>query len=404
MGLSLEQFALLNVIWAATIVLMEVPSGAFADTFGRKRLLVMASGCMVVEMLILCFVPLGDATVVFYALAVNRVISGVAEALASGADEALAYDSLKSASLEGQWGHVLERLMVLKSIAFCGAMLLGAAVYDAAFLNGVLQALGTGWQLQADTTLRFPLYLNLATALLVFGITLGLKEIDTTDETHAVRASLRQACGLTWQTGLWILSKPVVWALIVIALSFDSIIRLFLTLNSEYYRLIHIPEAALGVMGAAIGIMGLCIPRVARMWAERHSVRTNFAWVGVLVLMGLWGLSLAIPWWGIVPALVIGAAMYLLNFFLSYYLNQAVDSKRRATVLSFRGLACNLSYGLLGLLYMGLTHFLRTGFTDTAVEAEQAVFSATLDWLPGYFIALLFVLFIGVWRPLKKLV
>lgn len=37
-GLTLSQFAMLNVVWAATIVLAEVPSGAFADTLGRKKL------------------------------------------------------------------------------------------------------------------------------------------------------------------------------------------------------------------------------------------------------------------------------------------------------------------------------------------------------------------------------
>ena len=49
-GLTLEQFALLNVVWALTIVLLEVPSGALADTIGRKNLLVFAGACMVVEM------------------------------------------------------------------------------------------------------------------------------------------------------------------------------------------------------------------------------------------------------------------------------------------------------------------------------------------------------------------
>jgi len=42
-GLSVGQFAVLNAIWAATIVLCEVPSGALADAVGR-RALVVASG------------------------------------------------------------------------------------------------------------------------------------------------------------------------------------------------------------------------------------------------------------------------------------------------------------------------------------------------------------------------
>jgi MFS family permease len=42
LGLSLGEFAALNVIWALTIVLLEVPSGALADRFGRRPLVVAA--------------------------------------------------------------------------------------------------------------------------------------------------------------------------------------------------------------------------------------------------------------------------------------------------------------------------------------------------------------------------
>jgi len=35
-GMTLEQFAILNSIWAATILLAEVPSGALSDLIGRK--------------------------------------------------------------------------------------------------------------------------------------------------------------------------------------------------------------------------------------------------------------------------------------------------------------------------------------------------------------------------------
>ena len=51
-GLSLEQFALLNVAWAITIVLLEVPSGALADVIGRRNLLVFAGGIMVIAAVI----------------------------------------------------------------------------------------------------------------------------------------------------------------------------------------------------------------------------------------------------------------------------------------------------------------------------------------------------------------
>ncbi len=99
-GLTLSQFAMLNVVWAATIVLAEVPSGAFADTLGRKRLVVLSSIVMFIEIAMIAFVPTGNPTFVFIVFLINRVLSGLAMALASGADEALAYDTLKEQGKE----------------------------------------------------------------------------------------------------------------------------------------------------------------------------------------------------------------------------------------------------------------------------------------------------------------
>ena len=42
LGLSLERFVFLNLMWALAIFTLEVPSGAMADTIGRKKLLVFA--------------------------------------------------------------------------------------------------------------------------------------------------------------------------------------------------------------------------------------------------------------------------------------------------------------------------------------------------------------------------
>ena len=62
-GLSIEDFAALNALWAASIVLFEVPSGALADKLGRKRLVVFSTWLMVVEMGLLCVMPIGGAWV-----------------------------------------------------------------------------------------------------------------------------------------------------------------------------------------------------------------------------------------------------------------------------------------------------------------------------------------------------
>ena len=112
MGLTMAQFLWLNVIWALTIVIFEVPSGVLADLFGRRKLVIFAAMSMAIEMLLLILAPQHGGWGLFTVCAVNRLLSGLAEAAASGADEALVYDSLKTVSenskvLEKRWDDTL---------------------------------------------------------------------------------------------------------------------------------------------------------------------------------------------------------------------------------------------------------------------------------------------------------
>ena len=298
------------------------------------------------------------------------------------------------------WPGILERLMKLQSAAFFFAMLIGAACYDSVFMTKLCSLLGWNIELSASTTLRFPLYLNLITALIVLWVTLRMREVSN-ESAHKAKATLRQATFLTWQTGKWIISKPLVWILILITLSYDSIIRMFLTLNSQYYRSIHLPEVSLGIMGALMAVLGLITPSLAKKAVVKYSIRTNFILLGIGILAGLWGLSLVIPWWGIVPAMVVSSGMYFLNFFTSTYLNRAVDSERRATALSFKGLACNLAYGGLGILYMYLTQWLSQDFQRQELpESATLLFNATLVWFHGFFLIIFCLLIFIGWKRL----
>ncbi|WP_269543091.1 MFS transporter [Cerasicoccus fimbriatus] len=399
-GLSLEDFFLLNAVWAASIVLLEVPSGAFADTFGRSNLVRLAGVCMVVELAIIAFVPMDIHWLLLGAFALNRLISGAAEAFASGADEALAYDSLKALGREKEWPNVLDLLMRLQSLGFLAAMLLGAAVYDHEFLNGALQLIGLPGELTKETTLRFPLYLTLGTSFIALLAAWRLTEPPVESEEDEAPANARAAFSLVGKTGKWILTTNIVLVLIVTSVCFDSLVRVGLTINSEYYRLIGLPEAMLGVMGAIGGLMGLFIPILARKLVEKQSALRNFSLLAAIILLSMIGQAMLIRYWGVIPAMGIGVSMFLLNFFLSQYLNEAVtDSRRRATVLSFRSLANNIAYGLAGLAFYALT----SGFDETTAASDlstdgktesagDAVFAQLLMAMPLLFIGLMLFL------------
>ena len=130
LGLKLDEFVLLNLVWAAAIFLFEVPSGALADTIGRKKLLVAAAALMVVEMACLLLAPRNGGALLFGLCLMNRVCSGISEACASGADEALAYDSLPEEGRADAWDRLLASAMRWQSAGFVIAMVLGGFLYD----------------------------------------------------------------------------------------------------------------------------------------------------------------------------------------------------------------------------------------------------------------------------------
>ena len=381
-GLTIEQYALLNVAWAAAIVGLEVPSGALADSLGRKRMVVFAAALMVIEMMLFAFAPRG-ASWLFWVFLVNRVLSGAAEASASGADEALAYDSLAAEGRADEWPGVLERLMRWQSGGFFVAMLFGGAVYDAHTWQWL------GIPLSQETTMRFPIYLTLLNAVLCLLVTLRLREPGAA-RTHA-------SSGATWRAtlaaGRWILQTPTALVVILAGLCFDSIIRLFLTLGGNYYRLIKLPEASFGLIGSGFALIGFFTPPLSKWLVAHGSKRTNFSLIAGLTLAGLIGITFAWPGWGVLLVAPFGIAMSMSGFFVSHYLNEAVtDSAQRATVLSFRGLAFNLAYGAVGLLFAGLSHSL------SGAGNQEAIFAQTLHWLPWYFVGTLIALALAASR------
>ncbi len=411
-GLSLEQFALLNAAWAASIVMLEVPSGALADTFGRRNLLVLTGMLMVVEIALLCLVPLGDAGLLFAVFMINRVLSGAAEAAASGADEALAYDSLKKEGRPTDWPLVLEKQMRIQSMAYIGAMSLGAAVYDPALMQQLVSWLGIEVSLTQQVTLRFPLYLTFVMAVLTLLTTLRMRETrpsDTADCTRSegCKSSVFEALQLTFQAGQWILKTPFALVVIMAGLLFDNCVRMIITLCSQYYRLISLPEASFGLIGSGFALLGLFIPRLALKMVKQHSPVYNLGVMVAVTAAGLIGMTFFVPVLGLLPVALLSSVMYLGRFFQSHYLNRITDSHQRATVLSFKGLSFNLAYGLIGVLYSLLLAFLRPSIITSnpgigRQALENQVFIKSMAWFPWYFLVTMAALVIFARWQLKN--
>lgn len=397
-GLSEEQFAYLNVAWALSIVLLEVPSGALADQLGRRTLVVLAAVLMVIEMLVLLLMPVVDKAglgrdpealeravwILFGVFCINRVVSGAAEAAASGADEALAYDSLPEDDRDGRWSRLMVTLMKRQSIGFVAVLIIGAAVYDPESVNRAAGWLGIEREFTQAETLKFPILLNLGMAIGTLLIALRLYEPSSLRPKCdlPLAQSIRQSFRRTFRAGGWILKTPVALMLLLVGLFYDSIIRLYYTVNSIWFEVIGFEPRWFGFISVAGSLTGIAAATLGGRLVEKRSPSFNFGLLSVFTFIGMVSLAFPIQYWSVMflPGLWMG--MRLLHFFLSTYLNRVTPSENRATVLSFRGLSMNLSYGLLTWAYGLQMAFLRERMAsdnaDAFSEAEQEAFSRTV--------------------------
>jgi len=376
LGLSLAEYAILNAIWAAAIILLEIPSGALADAIGRKTMVVLAACLMVLEMGLLIIAPIGGGAVLFWILVFNRLVGGAAEASASGADEALAYDSLEEGDRDEAWRKVLARLMQWQSAGFFAAMLLGAACYDRELLAETCRLVG--FSFPDWPTTKWPIYLTAVCSVTCLFIACMMREPANCTKRGL---SMSAAVGNIARGALAIWHNGKMFRLFLALLLCDSFVRLFLTFSSNYVRVIDLPAWVNGPMGATMALLGFLAAWVGRSMTGRHKVRTNFALLMLMILFGLLAVSLAIPTWGLLAVVPLGLSMSLVGFFGSYYLNKWAENDVRATILSFRGVALNLGYGAIGLAFSALTARIAT-----AGAGPNEVFREAIGWLPSSFV------------------
>ncbi|MFB8276460.1 MFS transporter [Nocardia colli] len=100
-GLSTGQISSLFAIWSTTAFLLEVPSGAWADTVSRRALLVLSGVLLTAGFALWTLVP------TYPGFALGFVLWGAAGALVSGTFEALLYNDLAARGEQSAYAGIL---------------------------------------------------------------------------------------------------------------------------------------------------------------------------------------------------------------------------------------------------------------------------------------------------------
>ncbi|MFB3163410.1 MFS transporter [Neobacillus sp. 179-J 1A1 HS] len=121
-GMTVLMVVLCEIIYAVSIVIFEIPTGVFADKFGRKTLLVIGAVLSMFEFIILLF------AYEFWTFALVVFLAGISSACTSGAWNALLYDSLLTDKKQESFEKIVGRMNSLDFIAALLAALSGSVL------------------------------------------------------------------------------------------------------------------------------------------------------------------------------------------------------------------------------------------------------------------------------------
>lgn len=316
-GLTLVQISLIESIMIFTIFVMEVPTGVLADRVGRKWS-IFASTLLLMSAEFIFIFARSFEWYVFIAL-----LTGTGFAFASGAVEALVYDSLPPEGREDAMKRAMGRLNSWGQIAFVIAPLIGGLIIGDASVENFIPAIALT-----------------AAALLVGAIVcLTLREPaeDSADAKPGSLTLLRDGVALLrhhrWLRRLALLvifTTPITSSLVT-------------TLGPPYLT-------QNGVSPFVVGVV-LSVGSLLAAFTQRYAFKLE-EWLGqaraialLILLPGLmyWLLALAV---GPAATVFVMILMYGVNDMkaplFSAYQNAFIESRNRATVLSLINMFLNL--------------------------------------------------------------
>ncbi|MGW2289161.1 MFS transporter [Streptomyces phaeochromogenes] len=149
-GLTVWQISSLFCLWSLTGVLLEIPSGAWADAVSRRLLLWFGPLLTAAGFTLWVLAPS------YWAFALGFVLWGAKGALGSGALEALVYEELDRLGAADRYGAVMGRARAAGLVAVMAAMPLTGPVYAFGGYPAVGLASVLACLLTAATATRFP--------------------------------------------------------------------------------------------------------------------------------------------------------------------------------------------------------------------------------------------------------
>jgi MFS family permease len=371
-GLDLGAVGVVFAVHSAVLIVLEVPSGALADTLGRRRVLLVGAA--------LTAVSLGVFAVAQSVLAFMASVAalGAGRALISGALEAWYVDSLRALDPVAPLARGLSRGTAADGVAMALGALLGGALVSLADPSSVADGALSGYGLAALAgALAALVYLGAVAALVHEPARSGVLH----DAGHSISRRVRMVFATARaEAAASVTVRVILTTAAAFGFAMSAVELLWQPHLADLIGSGRRHGFAFGALAAgsmlAVAIGAAASPRLRRGLGLRN---------GYLAVIGLVALSTALlgqP--GVAPAFI---ALYLITY-LSYglvdplhaeLLNDAVGPDARATLISGESLAAqggalgaNLTVGALAAAQGTATAWLVAGVLLGVVGALVA--------------------------------
>lgn len=325
LGLTPLQLLLVGTILEVTIMLFEIPTGVVADTYGRRRSVLIGWFIVGLAWLLGGLVPLGVSVIPgFIGIALTEVIRGIGETFLSGAEEAWITDEV-------------------------GADHVGALLLRAGQIGRVTRLIGIGlsvWLASIHLALPYGVSGGLLLVLALF-LFLTMPETAWRRQERPAGQSHLRAMKETFVEGVRAVRvSPVLMLLIATAAiggagseGIDRLWEAHLLATFQLGSVLTVtPAMAFGLLAVASSLLGLVAGRVGEKWLDLNRPRTTtltlVVTLGLKILFFI-GYALAPSLWIALPFLLLhGAVESLFEPTRAAWTNQQIPSRTRATVLS----------------------------------------------------------------------
>jgi MFS family permease len=314
-GLSMFEVMVLQGLFAVAVILLEVPSGYFADRYGRRNTLMTAS----------VFATLGITAYSFgygfIDFLIGETLWAVGVSLVSGADSAMFYDTLieldQESTYKEKWGKASSYYMFSAAIA--------------AVAGGLI----------ADINLRWALYAQIPIFAAMIPIAYSLKEPDHhRDVSGKEKKNMKAVVTEVFQ-------RPKLRNLILYGAFIYAALKIAFWFYQPYFKLSGLDVAVFGVIFASFNIVSALSSKYAHSIEEYLGKTVSLVMLMVMVVTSLSLMSSFVLSFSFV---FIGLQQVVRGFskpVISDYVNKIVDSETRSTILS--------TYSLLGRAFQALS-------------------------------------------------